>query len=107
MIDPESIRRHLLIVGVTEYQPGWAEIRDGVEAELELAEKLFLGPFGYDRRTFRRLVDTTQTAIKNGIADWLEQLPRTANDFVTIYWTGHGVVDHTVFRLITSDVKVE
>jgi len=103
--EADRIRRHLLIVGVADYRPGWDDIRDGVLAETAKAESLFLDTFGYERETFRRIADTTRTGISDGIASWLESIAGSPNDLVTIYHSGHGIVDRSIFRLVTSEIE--
>lgn len=102
--DTHAVRCHLLIVGVANYKLGWGEIRDGVEAEVAKAESLFLDLLKFERSTFARISDTTQHGILEGISNWLDGVPATPGDLVVVYYTGHGMVDRSIFYLITSEV---
>ncbi|MFN8647680.1 MAG: ATP-binding protein [Gemmatimonadales bacterium] len=97
-------RRHLLLIGVAHYPEGWGDIAAEVEAEIARARALFLDEFRYEPATLERVADTTQAGVRNGIAAWLERLPAGPDDLVAVYYTGHGVVDRSVFRLVTSEV---
>ncbi len=97
-------RRHLLLIGVAQYPDGWGEIAAAVEAEIARARALFIDEFRYEPATLKRVADTTLAGLRNGIADWLERLPPGPDDLVAVYYTGHGVVDRSVFRLVTSEV---
>jgi hypothetical protein len=97
-------RRHLLLIGVARYAEGWGDIAAGVEAEVARARTLFQDEFRYEAATLERVADTTLAGVRNGIAAWLERLPPGPDDLVAVYYTGHGVVDRSVFRLVTSEV---
>ena len=103
---PAGPRRHLLLIGVARYAEGWGDIAAEVEAEIARARALFLEAFRYDPATVERVADTTLTGVRNGVAAWLERLPPGPDDLAAVYYTGHGVVDRSVFRLVTSEVPV-
>ena len=66
--DRAATRRHLLIIGVANYQPGWGQIGPAVEAEVEKARSLFLDVLKFEPTTVHRITDTTETGIKQGVA---------------------------------------
>lgn len=103
------MKHHLLIIGVAEYQPGWGVIRDGVEAEVVKAKSLFIDLLKFEPATFSRVSDTTEKGIKDQTADWCEKVRTssgaTTNDLLVVYYTGHGIVENSIFHLVTSEVR--
>jgi Caspase domain len=103
------MKHHLLIIGVAKYQPGWGKIQDGVEVEVEKARSLFLNLLTFEQSTFVRVTDTTQIGIKNQIADWCEMIRvipgATSDDLLVVYYTGHGIVENSIFYLVTSEIR--
>ena len=102
--DINLIRRHLLIIGVAKYKPKWPDIKDGVEAEAKKVKSLFLDLLKFESSTFVRVSDTSQKGIKKQVAEWCKRFSPDSNDLMVVYWTGHGIVDGSVFCLVTSDI---
>ena len=104
--EPEAIRRHALVIGTATNQPGWPNISTGVRAEIAKAERLFLEVLCYQRNTYRRIDDPGESLLKDVLA-WFAGIRVTPNDWVVVYYTGHGIASAGELRLITSDIGVD
>lgn len=100
-------RRHALILGTAHNATGWADISQGVYAELDRAERLLRELLGYDDSTFRRVVDPTESELKKVAARWRAEIAPGADDWMLVYYTGHGIEHAGTLRLITRDVETD
>lgn len=99
----DSTQRHVLLIGTTVYQDGWADIGAGVLTELEAARKLFVDKLGYD--TCNKVVNPNSSDLKKEIASWRAGLDPGPGDWLLVYYTGHGVERAGMLQVITTDIK--
>src|SRR5579859_729832 len=100
---PDKTRRHVLLIGTTEYLPGWPDISAGVRAELDRAKLLFGDELRYD--TCNELLNPTSSTLKKEVARWRVGVDNGPDDWLVIYWTGHGVERAGMLQLITTDIE--
>ena len=101
---PERARRHALVIGTARYAPGWPDIADGVLAEMATAKRLLLEVLGYRRDTFKEILDPDESQLKKEVAKWRGDIDLAWDDWLLVYYTGHGVDRAGTLNLITRDV---
>ena len=102
---PDTTRRHALLIGTATYLPGWPDISTGVRIELNRAKRLFVEELGYD--TCAELVDPDSSTLKKEIARWRAGVDNGPDDWLVLYYTGHGVERAGMLQLITTDIESE
>jgi len=100
---PDTTRRHVLLIGTTSYLPGWPDISAGVRTELDRAKRLFVDELGYD--TCDELVNPDSSALKEEVARWRAGVDNGPDDWLILYYTGHGVERAGMLQLITTDIE--
>ena len=103
---PEQSRRHAFVVGTATSPVGYADISTGVRKELAAARSLLLGELGYRQETYRELVDPDESTLKKAIAQWRAAIAPKPDDWLLVYYTGHGVDRAGMLRLITVDATI-
>lgn len=96
-------RRHAFVIGTPFSPPGLPDIEQGVREEMAAVERLLLDTLGYQRETYRSLLNPTQGEVKTALSDWRIAIAPTAEDWLLVYYTGHGVDSGGMLRLITKD----
>src|SRR5216684_1398131 len=104
-LDPTH--RHVLLIGTTTNQPGWSDISEGVRTELDRARRLFVDELGYRNDTCRELVNPDSAALKKKVAGWRASIDLGPDDWLLIYYTGHGVERAGMLQLITTDIAAK
>ena len=99
-----TTRRHVAVVGTGTNRPGWADISAGVRDEIAAARTLFLDLLGYERSTYEEIVDGGAELLKK-VAGWRRRIAPTSDDWLVVYYTGHGVERAGSLHLITSDIE--
>jgi hypothetical protein len=102
---PDTTRRHVLLIGTATYLPGWPDISAGVRQELDSAKRLFVDKLGYD--TCRELVNPDSSTLKKEVARWRLGADKGPNDWLVLYYTGHGVERAGMLQLITTDIEAD
>ncbi|MEH2606194.1 hypothetical protein V1277_005571 [Bradyrhizobium sp. AZCC 1588] len=100
---PESARRHALVIGTATYLAGWDDIGQGVRTEMAAAKRLCLQFLSYQSKTFAEIHDPDSTLSKE-VAVWRANISPGPDDWILVYYTGHGVERGGALHLITRDV---
>jgi hypothetical protein len=73
---------------------------------MAMAKRLLLEVLGYQQNTFAEILDPNRSDLLTGVARWRSAINPSSDDWLLVYYTGHGIEHAGMLNLITRDVDV-